>query len=104
MEKLKKERAIKLKCSIAQLLSPTFPFNTTVFLEHASVLLFYLGVVFFCYPGLFLDFSHSVIRGNMGDLKNILSIISYSIDTSLESIYHLHIFYPESHVLANTHP
>ncbi|UCH93361.1 MAG: hypothetical protein JSV88_24215 [Candidatus Aminicenantes bacterium] len=104
MGKLKKEKTIKLKCSIAQLLSPGFPFHTTVFLEHASVLLFYLGVVFFCYPGLFLDFSHSVIRGNVGDLKNILSIISHSIDTSLESIYHLPILYPESHVLAKTNP
>jgi hypothetical protein len=104
MEKLKKERAIKLKCSIAQLLSPGFPFHNTVFLEHASVLLFYLGIVFFCYPGLFLHFSSGIIRGDMGDLRNILSIISHSINTSLENIYHLPIFYPESHVLAQTHP
>jgi len=104
VEKLRKKKAIKLKNSIAQSLSPGAPFNTTVFLEHASVLLFYLGIVFFCYPGLFLDFSHSIIRGDMGDLRNILSIISHSINTSLENIYHLPIFYPESHVLTQTHP
>lgn len=68
------------------------------------VLLFYVFIIFACYPGLFLDFSTAVIRGDAGDLRNILGIVSHSIFSPLSEVYQLPVFYPESFVLTKTHP
>ncbi len=68
------------------------------------MLLGWLGIVFVCYPGLFLDFSSQVPFGDHGDVRNILSIIQYSLHTPLSQIYHLPFLYPESYVMARTHP
>ncbi len=65
---------------------------------------FYLLIIFIFYPGLFLHFSSRVPYGHHGDVKNILSIISFSVRIPLSQIYHLPVFYPESYVLAQTHP
>ena len=73
-------------------------------MQRILIFLFYLLIIFICYPGLFLHFSNAVIRGEPGDLHNILSVISHSITTPLKQIYHLSIFYPESYVLTKTHP
>ena len=65
------------------------------------IFIFYNIVIFVFYPGIFLKFSSVNVRG---DLTNILSIISFSINTPLEQIYHLPFFYPESYILTKTHP
>ena len=75
--------------------------NKKKFLELFFIFLFYNIVIFIFYPGIFLKFSSINVRG---DLTNILSIISFSINTPLEQIYHLPFFYPESYILAKTHP
>jgi len=68
------------------------------------VLLLYVSIIFACYPGLFLDFSTAVIRGDAGDLRNILGIVSHTISSPLNEVYQLPVFYPESFVLTKTHP
>lgn len=65
------------------------------------IFLFYLLIIFVLFPAIFFQFSSCFVRG---DLRNILSIISHSLNTSLAQIYHLPILYPESFVLAKTHP
>jgi hypothetical protein len=72
--------------------------------RYILIILFYLVIIFLFYPGLFLNFSTMVPHGHHGDVKNILGIISFSIHSPLNHIYHLPIFYPESYVLTRTHP
>ncbi len=72
--------------------------------KQFGALSFYLGCVFCCYPGLFLNFSGGLIRGDMGDLHNILGIISFSTGCSLDNLFHLPVFYPIAYVMAKTHP
>jgi hypothetical protein len=66
--------------------------------------LLYLLAIFLCYPGLFIHFSTALIRGDMGDLKNMLGIISFTINSPITQIFHLPIFYPLSSMLTQTHP
>lgn len=72
--------------------------------HYILIIFLYLVIIFFFYPGLFLDFSTKIPFGYQGDVKNILGIINFSIHTPLNYIYHLPIFYPESFVLVRTHP
>jgi hypothetical protein len=74
------------------------------FFKKVGFFLFFLLLIFICYPGLFLHFSNGVIRGDAGDLRNILGVVSHSIEAPLTQLYHLPIFYPQSYVLAKTHP
>jgi hypothetical protein len=72
--------------------------------KHLIPLIGFVGLTFFSYPGIFIHFSSHLIRGTAGDLKNILSIISYSIQAPLAELYHLPIFHPEPYMLTKTHP
>jgi len=76
----------------------------TVLFRALLMFLGWLCIVFIFYPGLFLDFSSQVPFGDHGDVRNILSIIQYSLHTPLSQIYHLPFLYPESYVMARTHP
>lgn len=73
-------------------------------LKPVFIPFFYFLVIFACYPGLFLDFSTAVPRGDAGDLQNILGIVSFSIHSPLAQVYHLPILYPAAFMLAKTHP
>lgn len=73
-------------------------------LKMISITTFYIIIVLTCYPGLFLNFTSGIIRGEMGDLRNIIGIISHSINVPIDQLYHLPIFYPESYLLTKTHP
>ncbi|MBU4204124.1 MAG: hypothetical protein KKD59_09300 [Acidobacteria bacterium] len=68
------------------------------------IIIFFLFLTFIFYSGLFLDFSTKIPDGDHNDVKNILTIISHSIHAPLSRIYHLPVLYPESYMLARTHP
>jgi hypothetical protein len=74
------------------------------FFKKVGFFLFFFFLIFICYPGLFLHFSTGLIRGDAGDLQNILGVISHSIEVPLTQLYHLPIFYPQSYMLVKTHP
>ncbi len=75
---------------------------------YAIILFSYLVIIYSFYPGLFKGFStllpHSKLVPHMSDLQSIIGIISNSINTGFSDIYHLPFFYPESYILAKTHP
>lgn len=66
--------------------------------------LFFLMIMFLLYPYLFIHFSTHVPYAYQNDLKNILAIINYSINAPYNMVYHLPFLYPDSFVLAKTHP
>jgi hypothetical protein len=82
---------------------PSAEKNKKVLLIFAAFIVYFL-LILVLYPGLIFDFSTKIPSANHADVKNILSIIIYSTHTELSNIYHLPIFYPESFVLARTHP
>ena len=84
--------------------NPSLTRQKTVLFRALLMFLGWLCIVFIFYPGLFLDFSSRVPFGDHGDVRNILSIIQYSLHTPLDQIYHLPFLYPESYVMARTHP
>ena len=73
-------------------------------LPLAGLLLVYLLLIGLIYPGLYTRFSTEVPFGTAGDLRFILSIIDFSIHTSLRDIYNFPMFYPYSQSLVRTHP
>lgn len=74
--------------------------------SYFFLVLGYLLIIFIFYPGLFLNFSNMVPFGSHGDVLNILGIIDHAVNTSLTKLfdYHFPTLYPESYVLAKTHP
>jgi hypothetical protein len=73
-------------------------------LPLAGLLLVYLLLIGLLYSGLITRFSQEVPYGSAGDLKFILSIVDFSIHTSLRDLYNFPMFYPESRALVRTHP
>lgn len=71
---------------------------------YLTIIIFYVLLIFVLYPHLFLNFSSRVPGGGQDDVSNILGIINFSIHSQLGDIYHLPEYYPNSYVLARTHP
>ncbi len=78
--------------------------KTNKYLPAIIISLFFLTLILVCYPGLYVSFSNHVIRGDMGDLHNIMAIVSHTLHTSPSFWYHLPVFYPMSYTLTQTHP
>jgi hypothetical protein len=69
-----------------------------------GLLLAYMLIIGVLYPGLISRFSSQVPFGSAADLKFILSIIDFSIHSSVRDLYNFPMFYPESGSLVRTHP
>ncbi len=72
--------------------------------SNLAIFFIFLVLIFICYSGLFLNFSTKIPGGDHPDVINILSIINFTMHAPIKDIYHFPIFYPESYMLARTHP
>jgi len=79
-------------------------FTQKTLLSYLAIFFIFLVLIFICYSGVFLNFSTKIPGGYHGDVMHELSLINYTIHAPIKNIYHFPVYYPESYVLARTHP
>ena len=79
-------------------------FTQKTLLSYLAIFFIFFVLIFICYSGVFLNFSTKIPGGDHDDVRHILSLINYTIHAPIKDIYHFPIYYPESYVLARTHP